>query len=204
LWAKLNQNKTNLMPSSSEPSWFAVCMSQDKTLLHMRWHPLPDAVQEVLRKAVDRKDTEVEIEAHLEQEDGRAAALAAPPAASRYGEAPPAAPAASRYGEAPAASRYKILLRYWEEQEIGCAAAAPRRFRDAQQINQATMMVRAIRRFRGDADHYLRVVAMAKNIVISTVADMDEATPKKRRKSATAPKAPPPLTTTENERSTTK
>jgi hypothetical protein len=138
------------MPSSLEPSWFAVCMSQDKTLVHMRWRPLPDAVQEVLRKAVDRKDTEVNIEAHLEPEDGGAAAEAAPP-------------------------RYKILLRYWEDQEddakrVGrversChggaagAAGAVGRFRDAQQINQATSMVRAIRRFRGDADHYLRVVA---------------------------------------------
>jgi hypothetical protein len=166
------------MPSSLEPSWFAVCMSQDKTLVHMRWRPLPDAVQEVLRKAVDRKDTEVNIEAHLEPEDGGAAAEAAPP-------------------------RYKILLRYWEDQEDDAkrverschggaagAAGAVGRFRDAQQINQATSMVRAIRRFRGDADHYLRVVAMAKNIVISTVVDMDEATPKKRMKSAATEKQP--------------
>ena len=100
---------------------------------HLRWHPLPDQVQEVLRDAVSRAAAEVEIE----DNDGA----------------------------------YKILLRYRDG-----------RFRDAQQQMQSG--VRPIRRFWGDAEHYLRVVEMAKNIVLSTVLNMDEhATPlKKKRK----------------------
>jgi hypothetical protein len=48
--------------------------------------------------------------------------------------------------------------------------------------------VRTIRRFRGKPEHYLRVVTMARNIVLSTVDDMsqsgpdEEATPLKKRR----------------------
>ena len=47
--------------------------------------------------------------------------------------------------DGPTASRFKIVLRYWEDG----------RFRDAQQINQSNKMVRVIRRFRGEPEHYL-------------------------------------------------
>ena len=71
-------------------------------------------------------------------------------------------------------SRFKFVLRYWEDG----------RFRDAQQINQSNKVVRLIRRFRGEPEHYLRVVDAAKNIVLSTVNDMSDqetTTPKKRK-----------------------
>ena len=75
----------------------------------------------------------------------------------------------------------KIRLRYWEEDG---------RFRDAQQVISGAAgvnQVRTIRRFRGKPEHYLRVVTMARNIVLSTVDDMsqsgpDEATPLKKRR----------------------
>jgi hypothetical protein len=95
--------------------------------------------------------------------------------------------------------KYKIVLRYYDDNH---------RFKDALQINQATKLERPIRRFRGNgAEHYLRVVAMAKNIVWSTVKDMDETTPVKKRKrqgeategggcqSSEAPARKAPLTT---------
>ena len=73
--------------------------------------------------------------------------------------------------------KYKIVLRYYDDH----------RFKDAVQINQATKLERPVRRFRGNgAEHYLRVVAMAKNIVWSTVKDMDETTPVKKRRQGEA------------------
>jgi hypothetical protein len=81
--------------------------------------------------------------------------------------------------------KYTIVLRYHDNN----------RFKDALQINQATKLERPIRRFRGSgAEHYLRVVAMAKNIVWSTVIDMDEETTpvKKRRTEGGCTTQPPP------------